>query len=85
MSFVVARLPKSLIPTEVVTVILLTSLGGVEGVGGGDPLYLGGQGGVAQQPLDVDRLHAAPEHGLRSDLRPEAGVADVKQAAWNEG
>lgn len=57
----------------------------MEGVGGGDPLYLGGQGGVAEQPLDVDRLHAPPEHRLRGHLRPEAGVADVEQAAWNMG
>ena len=59
----------------------LTSFGGVEGVGGRDPLYLGGQGGVAQHPPGVDSLHAAPEHSLGRHLGTRIGVADVKQAA----
>ena len=59
----------------------LTSLGSVEGVCSGDPLYLGGQGGVAQHLPGVDSLHAAPEHSLGRHLGTRTGVADVKQAA----
>ena len=37
---------------------VVTSLGGVEGVGGGDPLYVGGEGGVGEDVAPpVDSLH----------------------------
>ena len=36
----------------------------MEGVCSGDPLNLGGKGGVAQQTLSVDCLHAPPEDFL---------------------
>ena len=56
----------------------------MEGVGGGDPLDLGGQGGIGEDPPGVDHLHAPPEHRLRRHLRPGAAVADVKQSTWND-
>ena len=39
-----------------------TSLAGVERVRGGDPLYLGGEGGVREDVHAVDTLHT-PSRG----------------------
>ena len=63
---------------------IVTSLGGVEGVGGGHPLYVGGEGGVGEDVAPpVDSLHtpahraaasvlsadsSPPEHGLGTGL-----------------
>ena len=56
-----------------------TSLARVEGVCGGDSLYLGGEGGVGQEVQAVDGLHTPSEHSLRGHALRYCLVTDVKK------
>ena len=62
---------------------VVTSLGGVEGVGGGDPLYVGGEGGVGEDVAPpVDSLHTPAQAHQLQPLYPVWTPSPPEHGLW---
>ena len=62
---------------------IVTSLGGMEGVGGGHPLYVGGEGGVGEDVAPpVDSLHTPAQAHQLKPLYPMLTPSPPEHGLW---